>query len=70
MGQVGQVAGVSQVSALKRVDSLLARQNIPRSERRALLAELRGTQDAAAHVMPRADDDWTALARSLIQTLT
>ena len=63
-------AGGSGPSALKRVDSLLARQNIPRSERRALLAELRGTQDAAAHVMPRADDDWTALARSLIQTLT
>ena len=57
-------------SALRRIDTLLARQNIPRSERRALLAELRGTQDAAAHVMPRADDDWTALARSLIQTLT
>ena len=57
-------------SALKRVDRLLARQNIPRSERRALLAELRGTPGAAAHVMPRADDDWTSLARSLIQTLT
>lgn len=57
-------------SALRRIDTLLARQNIPRSERRALLAELRGTPGAAAHVMPRADDDWTALARSLIQTLT
>lgn len=57
-------------SALKRVDSLLAKQNISRSERRALLAELRGTPGAAAHVMPRADDDWAALARSLIQTLT
>ena len=57
-------------AALRRIDTLLARQNIPRSERRALLAELRGTQDAAAHVMPRADDDWTAIARSLIQTLT
>ena len=57
-------------SALRRIDTLLARQNLPRSERRALLAELRGTQDAAAHVMPRADDDWAAAARSLIQTLT
>ena len=57
-------------SALRRIDSLLAKQNISRSERRALLAELRGTQDAAAPVTPRADDDWTALARSLIQTLT
>lgn len=60
----------SSPSALRRIDTLLARQNLPRSERRALLAELRGTQDAAASVMPRADDDWTALARSLIQTLT
>ena len=57
-------------SALRRIDSLLAKQNISRSERRALLAELRGTPGAAASVMPRADDDWTALARSLIQTLT
>ncbi|KGJ12829.1 head maturation protease, ClpP-related, partial [Paracoccus sanguinis] len=57
-------------SALRRIDTLLARQNIPRSERRALLAEIRGTPGAAASVMPRADDDWTAAARSLIQTLT
>lgn len=57
-------------SALRRIDTLLARQNIPRSERRALLADLRGTPGAAASVMPRADDDWTAAARSLIQTLT
>lgn len=60
----------SSPSALRRIDNLLAKQNIPRTERRALLAELRGTQDAAAHVIPRADDDWTAIARSLIQTLT
>jgi len=57
-------------SALRRIDTLLARQNIPRSERRALLAELRGTPSAAAHVMPRADDDWATAARSLIETLT
>ena len=60
----------SSPSALRRIDTLLARQNLPRSERRALLAELRGTQDAAAHVTPRADDDWAAAARSLIETLT
>ncbi|MBY0138497.1 head maturation protease, ClpP-related [Paracoccus yeei] len=57
-------------SALKRIDNLLAKQNISRSERRADRTELRGTQDAAAPVTPRADDDWAALARSLIQTLT
>ena len=63
-------ASGSGPSALKRVDSLLAKQNISRSERRALLAQLRGTPGAAASVTPRADDDWAALARSLIQTLT
>ncbi|MBB1493210.1 Clp protease ClpP, partial [Paracoccus sp. MC1854] len=57
-------------SALKRIDNLLAKQNISRSERRALLAELRGTPGAAASVTPRADDDWAAAARSLIATLT
>lgn len=56
-------------SALRRVDSLLAKQNVSRSERRALLAEIRGTQDAAANVTPRADDEWAAFARSLISTL-
>ncbi len=63
-------AGGSGPSALKRIDSLLAKQNIPRSERRALLAEIRGTPGAAVPVTPRADDDWAALARSLIHTLT
>jgi len=63
-------AGGSDPSALRRIDTLLARQNISRSERRGLLAELRGTPSAAAHVMPRADDDWATAARSLIETLT
>ena len=56
-------------NALRRIDNLLAKQNVPRSERRALLAEVRGTHDAAAHVTPRADDEWAAMARSLITTL-
>lgn len=57
-------------SALRRIDSLLAKQNVSRSERRALLAEVRGTPGAAANVTPRADDEWAAAARSLIQTLS
>ena len=57
-------------SALKRIDSLLAKQNISRSERRADRTEIRGTPGAAASVTPRADEGWTALARSLISTLT
>lgn len=57
-------------SALKSIDSLLAKQNISRSERRADRTEIRGTPGAAASVTPRADEGWTALARSLISTLT
>lgn len=63
-------AGGSSPSALKRIDSLLAKQNIPGSERRAGRTELRGTPGAAASVTLPADEDWAALARSLIQTLT
>ena len=56
-------------SALRRLDTLLAKQNVSRSERRALLAEVTGgTPGAAAHVTPRADD-WTAELRSLTETL-
>ena len=58
-------------SALRRVETLLAKQNVSRSERRALLAEITGgTPGAVPNVTPRADDDWTAAARSLIATLT
>lgn len=57
-------------SALRRVDSLLAKQNVPRSERRALLAEVTGSKPgAAANVTPRADDEWAAALRSLTETL-
>ena len=64
---VGQEGGTK--SALRRLDTLLAKQNVSRSERRALLAEVTGgTPGAAAHVTPRADD-WTAELRSLTETL-
>lgn len=57
-------------SALRRLDTLLAKQNVPRTERRALLSEVSGgTPGAAATVTPRADDDWTAAMRSLTETL-
>lgn len=57
-------------SALRRIDTLLAKQNVSRTERRALLSEITGgTPGAAAHVTPRADDDWTAAMRSLTETL-
>ncbi|RNF32945.1 head maturation protease, ClpP-related [Paracoccus methylarcula] len=57
-------------SALRRIDTLLAKQNVSRSERRALLAEVAGgTPGAAANVTPCADDEWAGLARSLMETL-
>lgn len=43
------------VAAAHRVDVLLAKQGMPRSERRKLLKELKGTHNAARDVTPRAD---------------
>lgn len=60
----------SPKSALRRIDTLLAKQNVSRTERRALLSEVTGgTPGAAAHVTPRADDEWAAAVRSLTETL-
>ncbi|ETX26561.1 head maturation protease, ClpP-related [Roseivivax isoporae] len=60
----------SGVKAVKRIDVALARNGIPRSERRALLAEVKGgTQDAAPTVTHDADE-WTAAARQLITTIS
>lgn len=57
-------------NALRRIDTLLAKQNVSRAERRALLAEISGgTPRAASDVTPGADADWIAGARSLIDTL-
>ena len=56
--------------AINRVDALLAKTGMPRSERRALLAEVKGdTQDAAPAVMHDADD-LVALIQGLRSTLT
>ncbi|WP_408592000.1 head maturation protease, ClpP-related [Paracoccus marcusii] len=57
-------------NALRRVDTILAKQNVSRSERRALLAEITGgTSGAAAHVTPGADAETAALLQSMINTL-
>ncbi|WP_137387976.1 head maturation protease, ClpP-related [Rhodoligotrophos defluvii] len=57
------------MNAVRRVDALLARSGITRSERRSLIAEMKGgKQDAAASVMHDADDLRAALAR-LSQTI-
>lgn len=52
------------VNATRRVDALLAKSGIPRSERRTLLNEVKsGTHDAAADVTQDADDIRAALER-------
>jgi ATP-dependent Clp protease, protease subunit len=47
-------AARADLSARRRLDALLARQGVPRSERRKLLREASGTPDAAGSDMPRA----------------
>lgn len=57
------------LAAVRRVDAALAKQGMPRSERKSVLRELKGgTPGAAAHVMPGADD-WSAAAQRLIDTM-
>lgn len=64
-------AGLSpELAAKRRVEALLAKQGVPRSERRSMLRELSGTHDAAGDATPRAGDDLTASLRSLLSTLS
>jgi len=61
--------GGQQAQAIARVDAVLARQNIPRSERRTLLAEVKGSMPNAAPVVtPNADQIMTGLT-GLIATI-
>lgn len=68
----------AEISARRRLDALLARQGVPRSERRKLMREATGTQDAAGPTtdMPRAVAESTpqteldpALAAAFLHTL-
>lgn len=64
-----QAEARADVPAKRRIDAILARHGLPRSERRALLRAVAGTHDAAGTVTPRADD-WTAGFDQLIATLS
>lgn len=59
----------SALVAKRRIDSLLAKQGMPRSERRALLEQMRGTQDAAPGATPSADAALIAGMRAAIAAL-
>ncbi|AWI85161.1 peptidase S14 [Alloyangia pacifica] len=56
-------------NSTKKVDTLLAKAGLPRSERRALLGDLKGgTRDAAPNVTHDAGD-WTPAAQQLINLI-
>lgn len=58
------------VSALRKLDNALAKSGMPRSERRALIKEISGTQAAAiASLTPSAEDKTSDLLAQLVQTL-
>jgi ATP-dependent Clp protease, protease subunit len=62
----------SELTAKRRLDALLARQGMARSERRKLLREATGTRDAADTDTPRAVNSNTldpALVASLLSTI-
>lgn len=58
----------AQASARRRLETILARQGVPRSERRALLREATGARDAAGPATPGAG--FTAEAQRLLAQLT
>ena len=53
-------------AAVRKIDTLLAKQGLPRSERRELLKQIKGTHDAAPITH---DADLVLNIQSLIQTL-
>ncbi|AWK85037.1 head maturation protease, ClpP-related [Azospirillum thermophilum] len=55
-----------EIAARRRIDALLAKQGVPRSERRAMLREASGTHDAAGTATPRAGLLTASLADLLI----
>ena len=59
----------SSLAAKRRVDNLLAKQGMPRSERRALLEQIKGTHDAAPDATHDADVDFVVSLRQAIAAL-
>lgn len=52
--------------AVRQADLALAKQGVPRSQRRAILSQIKGTHDAARDATPRAGDVTAALADLLL----
>ena len=58
----------AELSAKRRVDAMLAKQGLPRSERRKLMRDAAGTQNATGTAKPRAGFD-VALVADTLKTL-
>lgn len=54
-------------TALNKIDAALAKAGLPRTERRALLQELKGTPSAANHVMPSANQPLENLLKDTLK---
>jgi ATP-dependent protease ClpP protease subunit len=61
-GLKAKAAEGSPFSARGRMDTILARAGVPRSERRKMFREVAGTQDAAGSATPSAGFDWSQVA--------
>lgn len=59
----------SSLAAKRRIDNLLAKQGLPRSERRNLLGQITGTRDAAPGATQYAGADFVASLRQAIAAL-
>lgn len=71
--EVDNSAKSEYTPALRKVDNALARQGVPRSERRILLKELRGTQNAVADNDPTpgaGNDHFSNALEGLLLTIT
>ncbi len=62
--------GGKTVNATRRVDAMLAKSGMPRSERRALLADAKGGKHDAAPTVTHDADDLADLIKGLRSTLT
>ncbi|MFQ6553403.1 head maturation protease, ClpP-related [Aestuariibius insulae] len=65
-----QAETMRNVNAVRRIDALLAKSGLPRTERRALLSEAKGGTPSAAPTVMQDADEIAALLKGLSTTLT
>lgn len=64
-----QASAKDPVNAIRKVDALMAKQGIPRNERRSLIGGIKGGKQDAAPTVTHDAGDWNAAAEQLLQTL-